>query len=508
MICVVIASLETGRGRVERVQGVVSVGRDPRCNVVLEGRGVSGSHCRLSPMPELPGAYLLEDLASTYGTFVNSARVGRPVVVSTRDVISVGSHSLMLAEPGQEQAAIAHLSSASAPAAPNEPPPPVPTPTVPQLAAFDARAPWMQQFEYFDALARAWQDAGRSKTKLLRGPAVAVAEQWLAAGAQQSPTPSALHRDFIELSRNRRSSRVQLIVVGVIFAALAVAAAIAAFIFREQLDDVFDTPQIVAIAQGPQSPDVEAPGAPSIDLDAMVAAVEKEEDASERLLLESAVAEVARAQGKPLLSDAAWGLQTSTHAGLAERRETVLRDHGAAITDVEFAPDGVVFASASEDGSARLWDFSTPAPTRGVALRGHVGAVFSVAFSPRGDLLATGGDDGKVFLWRVGAKDPVSSSTSLTKHDSAVRKMIWHPSGRWLITGSDNGALAVWNVETRELASFAGAAHDGPVTAFAFEAGESPTLWSGGTTVSRGTGRWETMESLRYSERSMITSAA
>lgn len=476
MIAVVIASLETGKGHIERSQGgVIVVGRDPRCNVRLDARGVSGTHFRLSPMQELPGAYLLEDLASTYGTFVNGARVGRPVVVSGRDVISVGGHLLMLAPPGQENAAIERLSEQAAGDGKGAAEPA--KPAVAPKPGFDPRAPWMQQFEYFDGLARSWHDSGRPKSKLLEGATVALAERWIAAGINQSPAPGALHRDFIEQSRNRRAFRLQILIAFIVVGALVIGGGIAAFLYRAEIEQLLVPPQAIAVdGDDPVTDDPVVSAA--VDLASLIGAVQAERDPTRRLLLEAAVAEVARAQGKPLLSDAVWGLQSSAHGALSRRRETVLLGHAGPVVAVAFSPDGARVASASEDGSARLWDFTAPPSSAGAALRGHIGPVNTVAFSPDGLRLATGGDDGKVMLWRLDAAEPATTGVSLKRHESAVQVVAWHPDSKRLVSGDDGGSIVLWSVDAPDPLSVR-AAHEGPVTALVFDRSETPVLFSG-----------------------------
>ncbi len=68
--------------------GEVVVGRDASsCEVIVTGHTISRRHCRIVPGPG--GAWAIEDLQSTNGTFVNGRRVPQ-AVLSHRDVISLG----------------------------------------------------------------------------------------------------------------------------------------------------------------------------------------------------------------------------------------------------------------------------------------------------------------------------------------------------------------------------------------------------------------------------------
>src|SRR4051794_4389049 len=64
-----------------------TIGSKADCDLVVDLPQVSGHHCRL--IPEGDG-YVLEDLGSTNGTFVNGRRVMGRVAVARADAITLG----------------------------------------------------------------------------------------------------------------------------------------------------------------------------------------------------------------------------------------------------------------------------------------------------------------------------------------------------------------------------------------------------------------------------------
>src|SRR6267378_1820129 len=71
----------------------------------------------------------------------------------------------------------------------------------------------------------------------------------------------------------------------------------------------------------------------------------------------------------------------------------------AGVSGIAFSPDSKVLASASQDGSLRLWDLTTGQQLRRLAA--HADGVRCVAFSPDGKTVATGGQDAGIHLWEV-----------------------------------------------------------------------------------------------------------
>ena len=76
-----------------RLADAVSIGRSERSTIKLDDSYVSQSHARLYARD---GAWFVEDLGSTNGTFVNDRRVASPVQVRAGDVVRVGKTVLEL----------------------------------------------------------------------------------------------------------------------------------------------------------------------------------------------------------------------------------------------------------------------------------------------------------------------------------------------------------------------------------------------------------------------------
>lgn len=68
------------------------VGSAPSCDVRVDNPTVSGRHCRLT---QDGGAYLLEDLQSTNGTFVEDERIDSPRVVRRGEKVTLGQDVLL-----------------------------------------------------------------------------------------------------------------------------------------------------------------------------------------------------------------------------------------------------------------------------------------------------------------------------------------------------------------------------------------------------------------------------
>ena len=79
----------------------VSIGRLPDNSIVIDNPAVSGRHARVY---REGNHYVLEDLKSTNGTFVNDKPIARHTLLEG-DVILVGKHTVAFTQKGGEQAA-------------------------------------------------------------------------------------------------------------------------------------------------------------------------------------------------------------------------------------------------------------------------------------------------------------------------------------------------------------------------------------------------------------------
>jgi WD40 repeat protein len=129
-----------------------------------------------------------------------------------------------------------------------------------------------------------------------------------------------------------------------------------------------------------------------------------------------------------------------------------LRHYGPVYNAV-FSPDGRRILTASDDGTAKMWDLEGNLL---VDLKKHTGRVFTAVFSADGNRILTASWDKTAKLWDVEGNLLLD-----LEHNGVVSSAVFSPDGSLIITACRDRSARVWNLEGKLLLELR---HDGVVS--------------------------------------------
>jgi WD40 repeat protein len=127
----------------------------------------------------------------------------------------------------------------------------------------------------------------------------------------------------------------------------------------------------------------------------------------------------------------------SNHAPIRQ-----LSAHQDPIWSIVFTPSGDRFATASADGTIRIWDTETFDLLE--QLEGHSGWVMSLDFSPNGGAIVSGDLEGSIKTWSVSGW---SETAAFDGHSELISDLTFSPDGSEIVSASFDRKVLFWNVQ-------------------------------------------------------------
>ena len=133
-----------------------------------------------------------------------------------------------------------------------------------------------------------------------------------------------------------------------------------------------------------------------------------------------------------------WDLKSKQHIDTFD-------EHDDKVRSIAFSPDGRHLASGASDNSIHLLEFQDGSFKFAKSLYGHTDGVWGIAFNPANpNLLASASWDGTVRLWEV----ETEGVKVLAGHRGPVLCVAISPDGKLIASGASDKTIRLWETET------------------------------------------------------------
>ncbi|MEM7124839.1 MAG: hypothetical protein AAF702_00845 [Chloroflexota bacterium] len=123
--------------------------------------------------------------------------------------------------------------------------------------------------------------------------------------------------------------------------------------------------------------------------------------------------------------------------------ETINVTHDKPVASVKFSNDSQRFVTASQDGTAKIWEIDAQQKThQKIGIFEHHAELSLALFDDDGDRVAAIGGDGSVLVY-----DIATSKVMTIPHSSNVSDIAISPDGNLLATASDDNSARIWSLK-------------------------------------------------------------
>jgi WD40 repeat protein len=306
------------------------------------------------------------------------------------------------------------------------------------LIAIQTDYAWVQSHSRLQTKALEWERHNHENSYLLRGKDLQDAELLLATNTSKEPHPTDLQREYIFKSR-KAVDKQRRILAGISAAGAIIMAGLAVFGFVQAglaTANANEAKLQAAIAEEERAKAVEQAQI-SLARELAAASLNNLDIDPERsiLLALQAVSTTYEVNGS-VVPEAREALHQAVQIS---RVQLTLNGHIADVNDAAFSPDGKYLASASSDGTVKVW--SAASGEEMLTLEGDSEGVNGIAFSPDGRYLASAGWSGSIKVWDVST----SENILVVEHSSSILRIRYSPDGKTLATANYDGTATLWD---------------------------------------------------------------